>query len=227
MISHEHQCIFIHIPKCAGTSIERALGHFDQHSGRGGQDHRTIRELEEVFNPSPAQAVKDVIHRALGKGRHKVRPCSNPNNRLVVTREQYERYYKFSLVRNPWARVFSWYKNIIRDEIHRKNYKVGDGYTFKRFLHENLRNRSLRPQTDWLKSQDGEIRLDFIGRFETLQEDFAKVLDTLGLRGIELPHVVRGSGEGYAGHYDQESIELVANAYREEIELFGYSFHGG
>ena len=42
MISHKHKykCIFIHIPKCAGTSIEKALGHFELYNGRGRQDHR-------------------------------------------------------------------------------------------------------------------------------------------------------------------------------------------
>lgn len=48
MISHEYQCIFIHIPKCAGTSIENAFGHFKNHVGPGGQDHRTIRYLESL-----------------------------------------------------------------------------------------------------------------------------------------------------------------------------------
>uniref|UniRef100_A0A1D9FVM8 Sulfotransferase family protein n=1 Tax=Moorena producens (strain JHB) TaxID=1454205 RepID=A0A1D9FVM8_MOOP1 len=49
MISHEHKCIFVHIPKCAGTSIEHLLGHFDDFSGRGGQDHRSIRTIEQPF----------------------------------------------------------------------------------------------------------------------------------------------------------------------------------
>ena len=34
MVSHKHKCIFIHIPKCAGTSIEEALGHFDGYRGK-------------------------------------------------------------------------------------------------------------------------------------------------------------------------------------------------
>lgn len=52
MISHKYKCVFIHIPKCAGTSIESALGHLDNHVGRGGQDHRTIRMIEKpLFTP--------------------------------------------------------------------------------------------------------------------------------------------------------------------------------
>ena len=49
MISHKYKFIHIHIPKCAGTTIEKALGHFDGHKGRNGQDHRTIRMLEQPF----------------------------------------------------------------------------------------------------------------------------------------------------------------------------------
>ena len=49
MISHKYKCIHIHIPKCAGTSIEKALGHFDGHEGRNGQDHRTIRMIEQPW----------------------------------------------------------------------------------------------------------------------------------------------------------------------------------
>lgn len=48
MISHKHKCIFIHIPKCAGTSIEKTLGHFEDYSGRNKQDHRCIRMIEPI-----------------------------------------------------------------------------------------------------------------------------------------------------------------------------------
>jgi len=47
MISHKHKCIFIHIPKCAGTSVEYALGHYDRpKEQRKNQDHRFITDIQ-------------------------------------------------------------------------------------------------------------------------------------------------------------------------------------
>ena len=49
MISHNYKFIHIHIPKCAGTSIEKAFGHFDAHTGKNAQDHRTLRMIEQPW----------------------------------------------------------------------------------------------------------------------------------------------------------------------------------
>jgi hypothetical protein len=58
MISHEYKCIFVHIPKTAGSSIEQKLGWFDELKW-GVQDHRTIREIE----PKPKSLIyNDIFH---------------------------------------------------------------------------------------------------------------------------------------------------------------------
>ena len=48
MISHKYKFIHIHIPKCAGTS-EKAFGHLNNRVGRNGQDHRTLRMIEQPW----------------------------------------------------------------------------------------------------------------------------------------------------------------------------------
>ena len=59
MISHKHKCIYIHIPKTAGTSIEYKFGHFKELK-RGVQDHRTIGEMEPVPFGAPVATTVDV-----------------------------------------------------------------------------------------------------------------------------------------------------------------------
>lgn len=226
MISHEHECIFIHIPKCAGTSIERALGHLDNHTGRDGQDHRGIRMIEQPFIRPDVFRSKENINCALRRIRYRYSPAKNSNNKLTVTAKQYNSYCKFTIIRNPWSRAFSWYKNVKRDPIHMRNYGVSKNMSFKDFLRAHAGKGLLRPQTYWLRSYDGTINLDYIGRFETLAESFREICGSIQASRIELPHNIKGSGEDYLEYFDDESVDIIAKTYQEEISLFDYSYDG-
>jgi hypothetical protein len=224
MISHKHKCIFVHIPKCAGTSIEHVLGHFDEHSGRGGQDHRTIRMLERPTLTNGFLSDTENIKEFLRGWRHRIVGNDNPNNKLVVNRRQFQAYYRFSFVRNPWARAYSWYKNVMRDEIHQKSLGINDEITFSTFMDRFAGTGMLSPQTYWLKDFSGSVNLDFIGKFESLEKDFQTVCQALNLHNVQLPHHVKGSYDDFREHYDLKTIKLVKKIYSAEISLFNYSF---
>jgi len=227
MVSHKYRCIFIHIPKCAGTSIEVALGHFDRHEGRAGQDHRSIRMIEQpLFSPSTFSSGEN-MKEALRRLKHLYfNKKANPQNKVGVTKEQYQDYFKFTIVRNPWERAFSWYKNVIRDERHLQRHEITADIPFSEFLKKFMGKGMLRSQLYWLKSFDGSIPMDYIGRFESLKEDSQEIFDRLGLKGQTLPHKIKGQKVDFREFYDEESIALVGNFYKEEIDMFGYSYHG-
>lgn len=227
MISHQHRCIFIHIPKCAGTSIEKALGHLDNHEGRWGQDHRTMTEIERSISKTGKPSLKDHLDKSLRMCGLKKKPKSNPNNRIFVTKGQYDEYFKFTIIRNPWARFNSLYQNIMRDELKRKRRSYPADLTLNGFLRHQAKNGLLRAQTHWLKSMDDSINFDFIGRFETLRQDFETACAMMGVRNIELPHVLKGTSTSHHAFYDEESVGIVADVCKEEIERLGYTFDGG
>lgn len=225
MISHNYKCIFIHIPKCAGTSIEKALGHFEGHSGRGGQDHRPIRMIEKPsFTIHTLSSIENMLEFRSRLKRRNSTTIYNPNNKIEVTKEQYKTYFKFTIVRNPWSRAFSWYKNVMRDEIHKKNYGIYSDISFNHFLKKFMGKGMLRPQTYWLQDYRGKINFDYIGRFELLQETFDVINSHLDVKHISFAHEIKGSGDDYRSHYDNDLIKMVSTFYSKEIKMFGYGF---
>lgn len=112
--------------------------------------------------------------------RHGLHAARNPRNKLTVTREQYDSYFKFAFVRDPWARAFSWYQNVSRDVHHQKAMGITGPLSLREFLERYSGRGELKPQIYWMKNFSGSIPLDFIGHFETLEKDFRDVCRMMG-----------------------------------------------
>ena len=225
MISHRHRCIFIHIPKCAGTSIEKALGHLDGHTGRGGQDHRSIRHIEKpLLSHRFLFSKRNVLEIGQRLKQQYYSKVLNHRNKYTVTTTQYYTYFKFTIVRNPWARAFSWYKAVMRDSITKKGLGIKGHLSLEKALKIHAGKRLLRPQLYWIKDFSGSIPLDYIGRFENLETNFQEICKKANLSNIELPHMLKGSGKDYRDYYNHVSRQIISNVYEEEIDLFKYTF---
>ncbi|NEQ54683.1 MAG: sulfotransferase family protein, partial [Leptolyngbya sp. SIO3F4] len=143
----------------------------------------------------------------------------------ILSPKQYKEYYKFTFIRNPWARAHSWYKNVMRDKYHRDALGIPEDCSFKQFLFDHPNQWALASQLCWLLDSRGNISFDFIGRFENLIEDFAKVCDDLGIKDKSLPKLLtNGKRTHYPDSYDDEMKDFVARLYKDEIKLFGFEF---
>ena len=67
--------------------------------------------------------------------------------------------------------------------------------------------------------------MNFVGRFETIEADFEKVCLEINV-SASLPklNVSNKNNEPYQSFYTDTTRELVEQAFKPDIELFGYEF---
>jgi hypothetical protein len=217
----------VHIPKVAGQSVEQFF------MDRLGLDWIEDRETLCLHsNSEPSRGTEKLAHLS----------AAEYVNCGYMDQAEFDAYFKFSFVRNPWSRILSEYR--YRNYFHHRSFKdfvlnkmprpgFGDKY------------RHVMPQYEMLHDQKGKLLVDFVGRYETLQADFEQVCARLGIADAQLPHRNRSdkksrdlrrklrnilfmNGEN-AHHsledfYDDETRDAVADYYRADIETFGYHF---
>tara|TARA_R110000772_G_scaffold88958_6_gene184567 strand:+ start:6716 stop:7342 length:627 start_codon:yes stop_codon:yes gene_type:complete len=142
-----------------------------------------------------------------------------------------QKYWKFAFARNPYSRVVSWFSYLTQGlndqkskEEHIKeygaDYLTGDFKDFCNFAPFWVFNN----QFFHLCDKDENINIDFIGRFENLQEDFNIVCDKIGIPKQKLPHKNKSKHKHYTEYYDDETREIVAKKFAKDIGYFGYEF---
>ena len=83
----------------------------------------------------------------------------------------------------------------------------------------------LRPQTYWLKDYSGNIPMDFIGKFETLKQDYQHIAQKLGVENIDLPHKIESQQGGKESKIEDKAVSFINDYYAEDFEKLGYKYN--
>jgi chondroitin 4-sulfotransferase 11 len=198
MISHEFKTIFVHIPKTGGTSVEGMFGY---------------AEYNKFGN-----LLKDNV----GRGKH-----WGADEYYQYWSDWYKQYYKFTIVRNPWERELSLYL-MMRGQLKYRhlNFRQFIQRVVKRnleFEHEKFRNIIFRNQKDYIVHKN-DIHVDQIIRHENLNEGWAEMCKKIKKPQEKLIHLRNSKRQHISNFYDQETIDLVAELRKEDIEFLNYDF---
>jgi hypothetical protein len=151
----------------------------------------------------------------------------------------------FSFVRNPWARLVSVYGQKLRPEpvnegpyvdgVHhcfvRHGLPVRAGMPFEEFaefacsLDDDQTEKHLKSQCCFLV-RDGALAPSFLGRVETLAEDWRRLGAIAGF-DTSLLRYNRSQHAPYSSYFDRRLAQRVGDRYRADVETFGYHFEAG
>lgn len=207
LICKKHRFIFVHIYKNAGTSITAAL--------------------KPVVMPRWQWWINwELKRRGLLPARFDTQPCApHATAAQMIAQlgaETFASHFSFAIVRNPWDWQVSLYKFVLKDTTHRQHELIKGLGSFSAYVRWRC-SSAVVLQRDFVYAPDGRQLVSFIGRYENLAKDFATICSRIGVR-VDLPHLNVSNTKPYREFYDAETRRLIAEAFRADIELFGYEF---
>lgn len=222
IISHKHKFVFIHSPKTAGTSIRRLLSYnpYLNEDIIAGHWHGITEEQYNKF-PHVSREIWTHTSALLGKEFFEEKGWD------------WDSYFKFGFIRNPWDRMMSSYRYLvehIEDRVnpHPRNLQIYENYRH-RPIKDFILERAKDPTVQYLCDKDKNLMVDFVGKYENLQEDMEKIIKMFvpQIKDCQwsLPHKnATKKTKHYHEFYDRDSREKVRSVSEKTIELGNYEF---
>lgn len=229
IVSHRHKFIYLKTIKTASSSMESLL------SDVCGPDdivtptkeslmaHRSVVKAQNYKLDHPLVPKRRWYKRLLRRPVRYYHPSIGYYEHMPAWRVRdylgeilWKEYFKFTFERNPWDRQVSFYHYRSRDRSHRNE-------SFEEFMEQKRRAFI----DNWgIYSINGEVAVDFLGRYESLEEDFSEVKERLGLSAdLILPKVNKSSkSTSYQEYYNDHTRQLVEEWYVDEIATCDYRF---
>jgi hypothetical protein len=207
MLSHKKRFIIIHVYKVAGSSIRKVL-HPDS----------AISFRQSSLKDKWISLSKGVKYSSDFDGHITALQLKN-----ALPADIFNAYYKFGFVRNPWDWQVSLYNFGRKDKSHYQHDLFCSFKNFEEYLDWRVHN-DLKLQKNFLVNEEGELLLDFVGRFENLQQDFNKICKEVNVPQVNLPLLNKSNNKRYQEFYDSKTIKLVGDAFKEDIEFSNYSY---
>lgn len=248
IVSHKFGFIFVKTGKVAGTSLEMALSRFlgpedivtpvtgNDELDRYRRGFRTAQNFQKTVGQLRPAEWGRWLKASLrsrwrsGEGRvlarnqfpkHYWNHMAARDIRDRIGDEVWQRYFKFTVERNPWDKVVSAYY---------WDRKQQRSLSFREFV---LSGAPLTSQFERY-TVDGRVAMDRILRYERLYPELTELSERLGLpEDVGKTMQTLSAKGGYRptpdvqGFYDDQTRELVEICFAREIRLLGFTFQDG
>lgn len=206
MISHRHKCIFVHIPRSGGSSIEDIIWPPDERT----EANLWMGFIRPMYNKYQTGGLQHLLARQV---------------RDEIGEEEFAHYFKFTFVRNPWDKAVSQFNYTMQLRPDLRSFAgIPDDASFEKYLDRirQVPHVQWERQIEFMHDRNGQVLVDHIGRFESFAADAAAVFARLGLEVNAIPHVNRSVREAGVV-YSNEARDLIAEHYAADIRAFGYA----
>ena len=194
-VNRQDKVIYIHIPKCARSSIEKV-------DWLGGAGHVTYRHLQNKYTMKNFFVFTSV---------------RNPLDRLVSA---YHHFVDYPLKPNESQADQNCYKMIKRHQDRHKDKTLGGFPAFINKFPKKLLTtiNHFRPQRYFLEDNHGNINIDYIMTVRELQVSFNEVCIILDKERCELSNTKTSTHLPYEEYYNTKTCKIVRALYKDDYK---------
>jgi hypothetical protein len=217
LISYKYRFLFIHIEKAAGSSVKKALKSYSYSPNLIYKYLRKIG-LNSIYPKNKLMISDQHI------GAYEVKK--------EIPQDVWDRLFKFTFTRNPWSLELSRYFFYINlkewDPEDPRTIAANSAGSFEAYL-DWRKDQPYKKQINYILDDKGKSLINFVGRVETIADDFKYVINTIGVEA-ELTHENTfnlkefRSSLDYKDYYTPRTRALVEELCREDITLLDYNF---
>lgn len=219
-VNLEKEVIFVAIPKTGTSTVRNQLKQKGQ--ALIPNAHLDICQIRDAI-------YFHLLKQVLGQN------YSFPNENIPTdealrqkAKQLFESYFKFSAVRNPWARAVSLY-------YRKEGLQLKDKMSFEQFCdyHIYASDTCSQPtlhknQLDWLTSQDGEVLVDYIYKLEEYEKAIVEIKGRtngrLVLENIKRNVNPNSKSGNYREMYNDKTRKIIATRFEKDIDYFKFTF---
>ena len=251
-VSHKYKAIFWHIHKTGGTFIEQILTNyydfFDSNitevnleeldkkfkeekdkKKEKEKDKNDDNEYNEEKNKEKEDKSKENIEslKKVGLLGETIKKDKHP-----LTYEQWNTYFKFAFIRNPYDRAISSYE--FNNQYNSYNSNVNNNNTFFDFYNSskdanmNIFCHSFLSQYDNIKNTYNDIQIDYLAKFENISDELIFILKNIGVpdytKHVKISNQKVNSTikKNITEYYDDASLAIINDILKNDFEFLDY-----
>jgi hypothetical protein len=222
LISYKNKFIFIHNYKVAGSSITQTLRPYGI---KNPTYHHNINKLIERSFLNKFEINRKIVDKTLNKMNNKSIPShiTAPKLKEMLPEKIWSNFFKFGFVRNPWDWQVSLYYYMLQTPKHHQHELIKSMNSFQKYIEWRV-NQDKHLQKEFFYDENDNCLVNFIGKIENLEEDFQRICEKLNIQ-TKIPHSNKSTRKiDYREYYNEYTKNLIAENFKEDIELFDYEF---